>query len=309
MCCFSAKTEVHGTRIFARMTRPDAQLVVYQMQYKAEQPTAMILPLPVALPAAESSVSWKSLKEYGAFFDDLATGFPAVVDRSWSAPKSQTASAVAVAPLEVHEVGDFVASFVPRVADFDRLDPRFVLSKDVWAKLPQYADYGFAVFQLKELSGSPHPIAFEFASRLRDTIFFPTVHIHDGTVHKDADFDHILYLQDARFDAHVSGYAGPDKADSHTGYVRSQDKVASFADVKRAAGALNGELLLHRMSIAGTHPNVDTLASLAHAGASAGCSRCDTAGVGAAAPRLGPAGAVAAGLAWIIRRRDALSRR
>jgi hypothetical protein len=53
MCCFSAPTEVHGTRIFARLTSPHTQALVYQMEYAATKPTAMILPLPVALPAGE----------------------------------------------------------------------------------------------------------------------------------------------------------------------------------------------------------------------------------------------------------------
>ena len=307
MCCFSAKTEVHGTRIFARVTRPGAQLVVYQMQYKADQPTAMILPLPVALPAGESSVTWKSLKEYPTFFDDLANGFPALPPSGFMRSKSAPAQAAAAAPLPVHEVGDFVASFVSRVEDFDRLDPRLVIKKDVWAKIPAYADYGFAVFQLKELSGSPHPIAFELASRLKGTVFFPTVHIHDGTVHAEDHFDHVLYLQDEQFDGRVSDYAGPDATDKRTGYVRSQGKVASFADVGRSGGILRGDLLLHKTTIVGTHANVDTLVDLSRAQAPAGCSRCDVAPN--ASPRLGVSSALLAGLGWVIRRRNALGRR
>ena len=59
------------------------------------------------------------------------------------------------AALKVHSVGKFVASFVPSQSDFDRLDPQFVIPKESWAKLPEYQDFGFAVFQLKELSGYP----------------------------------------------------------------------------------------------------------------------------------------------------------
>ena len=157
----------------------------------------MILPLPVALPAKEGSVRFKNLKEYPDFFDALAKGFPSPPKRSWSRSVEVAASAT----LEVHDVGDFVASFVPKIADFTRVDPRFVLSPEVWTKLPSYADYGFAVFQLKELSGSPHPIALEFDSRLPEQLFFPTVHIHDGSVHEKDTFDHVLYAQASAFDA------------------------------------------------------------------------------------------------------------
>src|SRR5207245_673049 len=77
MCCFSQPTEVRGTRIFARKTGPTRQALVYQMEYAAKSPTAMILPLPLALPAGERSISWKDLKAYPQFFADLASGYPA----------------------------------------------------------------------------------------------------------------------------------------------------------------------------------------------------------------------------------------
>src|SRR5262245_35443864 len=149
MCCFTTKTEVHGTRIFARMNGPNTQVLAYQMEFAAKEPTAMILPLPVALPAGESSVRWISLKEYGGFFNDLGKGFPEL-EPPGQMSRSKSAVAVAAAPtLAVHDVGDFEASFVPSIADFSRLDPRFVLPKDVWNAIPEYKDYGFAVFQLK----------------------------------------------------------------------------------------------------------------------------------------------------------------
>jgi MYXO-CTERM domain-containing protein len=303
MCCFSTKTEVHSTSIFGRMTGSGTQALVYQMQYAAAEPTAMILPLPVALPAADATVRWKSLKEYASFFADLESGFPEEQPKSQKASRSVPA-AVAAAPLPVHEVGDFVASFVPSVSDFSRIDPRFVIAKDIWAAIPEYADYGFAVFQLKSLAGTPHPIAFEFDTRMPDAVYFPTVHIHDGTVHREDDFDHALYLQEARFDARVSGYDGPDAVDRSTGHVRSKEKVASFASVERAGGLLDGSLLVHRATMKGMLPNRDTIVSLGSTAApSTGCGRCDMAASAAPSP-FGPGGLALLGLSWVIRRRN-----
>lgn len=37
--------------------------------------------------------------------------------------------------------------------------------------------------------------AFSFPSAIPQTLFFPTVHIHDGEVHEKAGFDHMLYCQ------------------------------------------------------------------------------------------------------------------
>lgn len=314
MCCFTTKTEVHGTSIFARFTSPESQALVYTMAYAAKEPTAMILPLPVALPAKEDAVRFTSLKDYPSFFDDLGRGFPAIATNHASRSKSAAPSRAA-APLEVHDVGDFVASFVPKVDDFARLDPRFVIRKDVWAKIPIYADYGFAVFQLKELSGSPHPIAFTFDTRDRERLFFPTVHIHDGSVHEAEDFDHVLYLQEPRLDAEAGSYDGPD-AIAKTGFVRSKEKAGAFTDVSRAHGLVDEGALVHKASLRGRLPNRDTFftrgggnaAPLGSGGvptsgpSGSGCGRCDASGGGIEGSL--PAVATALGLGWIIRRRN-----
>ena len=309
MCCFSAKTEVHETSIFARFLKPGTQALVYQMRYTAQTPTAMILPLPVALPAREDSVRFKNLKEYPSFFADLATGFPEIPKRSLIGSKS--AVAAAAAPLAVHDVGDFIATFVPQVKDFGRVDARFAIPKDVWDRIPAYADYGFAVFQLKELSGEPHPIALEFDTRTPDKLFYPTVHIHDGTVHDKDDFDHVLYAQEATFDGGAGDYEGPDTVDKRTGFVRSKEKASSFANAASSQGLVDGNLLVHKTSLRGTLPNRDTtfdLRSIAMRSSGA-CSRCD---VGPSAGVDGawlPVTATLAGLGWIIRRRNERPRR
>jgi hypothetical protein len=313
MCCFAGagEVQVHGTTIFARLVAPGTQVLAYQMAYAAKAPTAMLLPLPVALPAKEGSVRFKNLKEYPDFFDALATGFPSLPKRSWSKRVEVPASAT----LEVHDVGDFVASFVPRIADFARVDPRFVLAPSVWTKLPAYADYGFAIFQLKELSGSPHPIALEFDSRLPDQLFFPTVHIHDGSVHDKDRFDHVLYAQASAFDAHVGDYDGPSSTDRHTGFVRSQGKVADFADIARAQGLLAAELLVHKVSLRGLLPNQDTLFGVSAAAVSknasaaregqgnfGACSRCAVSVRESSVPL--PLELTLAGLGWSLVRRN-----
>ena len=318
MCCFAGagEVQVHGTTIFARLIAPGTQVLAYQMAYAAQAPTAMILPLPVALPAKEGSVRFKNLKEYPDFFGALESGFPSPPTRSWS----KSAEVPASATLEVHDVGDFVASFVPKIADFARVDPRFVLAPGVWTKLPSYADYGFAVFQLKELSGSPHPIALEFDSRLEDRLFFPTVHIHDGSVHEKDTFDHVLYAQASAFDALVDAYEGPSSIDRHTGFVRSKGKVADFADVARAQGLLAADLLMHKVSLQGLHPNRDTFFSVSAAeasnhasaarqgsGSSGACSRCAGSAGKSSVPV--PVGLTLAGLGWSLLRRNRLRRR
>lgn len=191
MCCFSKPVRsVSNTSIFCRVGPKGYQAVVYSMRLDADQDLAMILPVPVVASSPEDAVKFLDFSSYPVFFEDVEKNFPlpATFGGSFSdSPRS--------APLKVNQVGSFNASFVPTVADFSRLDEGFKLSSDVWQKLPQYADYGFVVFKLRKGSAQVHPMGFAFPTRDRAHITFPTVHIHDGKVHKKADFDHSLYCQ------------------------------------------------------------------------------------------------------------------
>ena len=189
MCIFSGEVRVANTQIFARLSGHGTQYLVYQMQYEAKEPVAMILPLPVSLPARPDSLRFISLQHFPEFFMGFCDIFGIGAVAAGSAYRGD------VSLLDVQEVGDFVASFVPTQSDFARLDPRFVLPETVWEHLPNYQNYGFAVFQLKELLGTTHPMAFEFSTRLPDQLFFPTVHVHDGEVNEIEHFDHVLFFQ------------------------------------------------------------------------------------------------------------------
>jgi hypothetical protein len=247
MCCFSGPVEdVSKTKIFARFTKEREQAVVYQMQYKASEPLAMILPIPVGS-KEEDAVKFISLKEYEKFFDDLHAGFPQ--------PKSRGPLTLGGAggvdskhELEVVEVGNFVASFVPTIADFERLDKRFRLPSSAWDKLPAYKEYGFAVFQLKPEAESVHPMAFTFpTAKANSPLFFPTVHIHDGEVHAKADFDHTLYLQP--------------KGSSQMlprGWEESPQPAGMFMKVKKSQGLIDVDLHCYRRKLQGELKNADT---------------------------------------------------
>ena len=211
MCMFARPVvSVADTRIFVHMTGPGRQLLVYEMSYAAADDLAMILPLPVASRDEETAVKFIDLSPLPDFFnllDQLIQLPPEWISIGSGNLLSEFGEEVRP-PLKVREVGAFDASFVPSLADFDRLDARFRLPDNVWAKLPQHADYGFAVFKLRETGKSlkhVHPMAFEFLTRLTDTLFIPTVHVHDGQVHPQAWFDHIVYLQGKSCNVSVAG--------------------------------------------------------------------------------------------------------
>lgn len=205
MCCFSRAVErVEETRIYAR-AEAARQLVVYEMKLAAEGELAMVLPIPVAPGTTEIELVDLSGSPY--FFSALQVSFLTEQVLSKQSRGGPT--------LAVQRVGAFEASFVPTASDFDRLDPRFAIPSTLWARIPEVQGFGFVVFKLHEPEpiASPslfdrmlgrraptglravHPMAFWFPRADRERLFFPTLHVHDGDVHAEAAFDHVLYAQ------------------------------------------------------------------------------------------------------------------
>jgi len=261
MCCFSQPViSVNNTQIFARLSGKGMQFLAYQMNYESREQNAMILPLPVKQPATVETLNFIDLKGYDTFFDDLADGFPFYSPPSigCSAPLNPTSRY----DLEVVEVGNYIASFVPTISDFDRLDSQFTLPNETWERIPGYKNFGFAVFQLAAGSLKPHPMAFEFQSE-NDDLFFPTVHIHDGEVHESEEFDHVLYMQHAGLDSKVYGYENSNVEDKSTGLIRSKYAASQFCDLDKSFGLINGDLLVHRKIMRGNLTNSDTIFPIA----------------------------------------------
>lgn len=243
MCCFSGKVEVSGTNIFARASKDGRQFLVYSMQFHSADDVAMILPIPTPKNSAEDAVKFINLEKYESFFDDLLAGFPVKKD---GRGKGDGPAAGSLGGIKVVEVGKFVASFVPAIKDFARLDKQFRLPDGVWEKLPQYKDFGFAVFKLKKPEKGDqkvHPMAFEFPRADKTVLFFPTVHIHDGTVPAKAKFDHSLYCQ--------VGDMAP------LNWRESPGMAESFVKVKETEGIVDGKAHVYWKQMVGSFENKD----------------------------------------------------
>ncbi len=233
MCCFTGKVEsVSDTRIFARLDGA-GQVLVYAMAVDTKAENAMVLPLPTAREAGEKAVEFVSLEGHPGFFEDLDALFLAALGISGKRALSE-------APLAVQKVGAFEASFVPSASDFGRLDPRFRLPPGIWRDAPDSLDFGFAVFQLAAGRRRVHPMALRFATRDPETLFFPTLHIHDGNVHELADFDHWLYAQ------------APEGLDWEI-----SEKAVDPGISDRSRGLARSGLPVHRRRVRGTFPNHD----------------------------------------------------
>lgn len=245
MCCFSQPVQdVSDTSIFARSEK-GIQFLVYRMTYRAAAELAMVLPIPVPARPREDAVRFISLASYPKFFRDMHGGFPAA-----GATTSEVLSLLPTPVLKVYDVGSYEASFVPTLNDFGRLDERFRIPRATWAQLPMYADYGFAVFKLKATSDKPggvHPMAFAFPQRDPARLFFPTVHIHDGQVHPEAEFDHTLFCQ-------VNG----DALYSRREWEHSRSVAREFMQLDLAGDIVAGKRRVWRRRLEGDLPNQDT---------------------------------------------------
>ena len=108
-------------------------------------------------------------------------------------------------------------------------DERFRLPTEVWDKLPQYKNWGFAVFQLKKGNMKVHPMAFEFPRADKKKLFFPTVHIHDGTVPAKAYFDHMFFCQTTNDEDAMTWTESPQPAEM---FMRKLDEAHGIVDPK-----------------------------------------------------------------------------
>lgn len=250
MCCFSRRVElVSNTNIFARSSKQGRQFVVYSMSIQTKEDLAMILPIPVPKGSPDDALRFINLKGYPTFFDDMPKGFP----QPKSATRDPNKNIDSLKPkLPVVDVGDFGASFVPSIKDFGRLDERFRLPDAAWDELLRYRDYGFAVFKLKEGEAKKqqkvHPMAFEFPRANPPKLFFPTVHIHDGQVHPEAEFDHVLYCQA------TGGEMLPMME-----WVESFQLASQFLKVDKTEGIVDGDSHCHVRAIRGVRKNEDVL--------------------------------------------------
>lgn len=238
MCMFSRNIEkLSNTRIFARREET-RQFLVYEMNLESLHEVTMVLPVPIPPGSDESAVTFIDLSDYPEFFQQLHLCFP--LCRGGQS-------------LAVSQVGSFIASVVPNLADFSRLDARFRLPDTVWEKLPQYRDYGFVVFQFREGATRNHPMAFSFESRDPERMFFPTVHVHDGEVHPHGDFDHYLFLQRA---------TPPSQWDGHWWGEQSRPfsevmKLKGHSGEDRTFGIFDPASKAYRLPLRGPLPNVD----------------------------------------------------
>lgn len=226
--------QVANTRIFARVTPEGTQYLVYQMDYAADNDLALVLPLPTPPNTTADAVRFIDLSGYPEFFEDIEKGFPYTRSVAGGArrhaPQGQEAA--------------YQTSFLPGLDEMANLDQANRIETDAWKQLPEYSDFGFAIFRLRADRRINHPLAVEFPVRNSNLLYFPTVHIRNNSVAEEANFDHDLYCQ------------------ARAGWLRSYDGAGSFMDMERAGGVIDPNERISRMTVQGLHPNSDIIVGL-----------------------------------------------
>lgn len=224
-------TRVSNTRIFARATSNGTQYLVYQMDYAANGDIALILPLPIPSNTPADSVRFIDLVGYPDFFADIEKGFP--YTRGVPATRGKT-----------RDDARAEAVFLSSAQEFSGLEEQFRIPKETWDKLPEYHDFGFAVFKIRADAPLRSPLALEYPMRNPNLLYFPTLHIRDGEAAEDANFDLDLFCQ------------------ARSGWLRTYDVASSFMDIDKAQGVLDPGERVSRMTVQGMHPNSDILVGL-----------------------------------------------
>ncbi|MEO7329915.1 MAG: hypothetical protein ABI193_15160, partial [Minicystis sp.] len=210
-------------------------------------------PVPIAR-VADDALTFVDLSGYHTFFSDLDSLFPEEMMRAKGRGPLALSRGAERKTLVVHTVGSFEASYVPSLADFDRLDPRFRLPAEIWEQRPEYQDFGFAVFKLRKgKKKAIHPMAFRFETRDEQALFFPTLHVHDGALHDRADFDHALFYQAPTGAKAVLG----DAAEAPFWLRSSEVPAEQGVDIGRALGAVAPGEPVFKWALRGLLPNRD----------------------------------------------------
>lgn len=222
MCIFSKPVEdVSNTKIFSRL-EGDRQFLIYEMDYTSNEEMAMILPIP-----SQSEPTFVNLEDYPDIFKHLHKCFP--VER-YRGMKSVSLSDEFLGTIKVHSVGSYDASYVNVVEDLLHLDPRFRLPADIIGRLKGvYGENGgYVVFKLKPGKFKAHPMAFKFKTVMPGTIFFPTIHVHNGELPRNERFDHSLYMQ------LPSGHFLNNESGRKNAWKRAKDEASDHVDIAKS---------------------------------------------------------------------------
>jgi hypothetical protein len=190
MCIIlSTVDKVANTKIYVSPDKENKrQLTVYSNEVATKEENAMILPVP-----NPETIELLDLSNYPKFFEDCEACFTRVPTLSLRSFQPMNAYA---SLLPVFQVGSYLASIVPSLYDFSRVNRDvFDYGDDLIRVLEKnYKEgFGFILCVLKKGSHTYHPFAYTHDIQTPNRLFIPTRHYHPGESNSTADWDHIIY--------------------------------------------------------------------------------------------------------------------
>ncbi len=166
--------DIGDTKIFvAPNAKQTKQITVFKNFIKNGAPNnAIILPCPYP-----ETIEFISLENFKKFFTTCEKLF-------LMAPET----------LFVQQLGSYIATVVPSISDFSKLDEKFVVTQDCLNLLrDEYfgKNMGFIVCQLMEGAQNYHP--FGYSHKLPPKLFLPTKH-YNGERKAFEKFNHNIYV-------------------------------------------------------------------------------------------------------------------
>lgn len=204
MCIFGDDVAiVKNTRIFVAPTKGGHQITVYQNTIQSFNKNAMILPIPIntSKKIPHKSIQLLDLSTDNNLFDNLDKIFlkpPPYQDNNWGYDHDNEDSDDYH---EVYKIGLYKMSIIPNINSIDRLNIKeFNIKASIFESLRGHYLTGFA-FLVCQFDGQSekekmHPIGYIHDSYMNDgkkVLFVPTLHIHDGEIHKMENFDHLIF--------------------------------------------------------------------------------------------------------------------
>lgn len=225
-------------------TREGRQSLAVSLRISAATDLALIVPVPVTPGATETDVRLLSTDGSQSLFDSLASGFVGSAER----PHRQDAEE-ADAPRTVRYAAAQAmrAYYVPSIADFDQVGPHLRFPEAALASRPEYASYGFYVFELP--AGQDVrivPMAFDFPTRHPEAVYFPTWYGDPTWMPEEGHRDITVYTQFGE----------------RLGWQETRETATRFVNAGASRGLIAPDRTVQRKILFGDGNNEDLLAAL-----------------------------------------------
>ena len=220
------------------------QSLALSLRISAATDIGLIVPVPIAPGAAESEVRLLSTDGSQSLFESLASGFSPATGRPHRRDADEEAAPRTVRYAAAQAMR---AVYVPSIADFDRVAAHLRLPEAALASRPEYASYGFYVFELPAGQNVRIvPMGFDFPTRHPEAVYFPTWYGDPTWMPDEGHRDITVYTQFGE----------------RLGWEETRETATRFVNASATRGLIAPDRPVQRKILFGDGNNEDLLAAL-----------------------------------------------